>query len=187
MHAAWIRIERWLRVNAPPVLENLRSGTTAAELRYAEQRLGVTLPDDVRAFYRLHNGQSNPDLGFIEGREFLSLARVVKYWCMWKDLLDKQVFAHDRSEPVGPIVADWWHACWIPLTDDCAGNHYCLDLAPARGGDCGQIITMWHDDPLREIVAPSFTAWLTAFADDLEQGAYVFLADRRQFCRVEDV
>ena len=33
---------------------------------------------------------------------------------------------------------------------------------------------MWHDIDMIEIVAPSFKAWLEAFADDLEAGHYAF-------------
>ncbi|WP_353931825.1 SMI1/KNR4 family protein [Okeanomitos corallinicola TIOX110] len=66
---------------------------------------------------------------------------------------------------------------WIPLTYDGGGNHCCLDLDPAEGGNLGQIITMWHDDGVRAIIAPIFRAWLQQYADNLGSGDYGFEED----------
>jgi len=49
-----------------------------------------------------------------------------------------------------------------------------LDLDPAPTGVVGQIITMWHDTPEREVVADSFAELLAQFAEDLENDLYVF-------------
>jgi cell wall assembly regulator SMI1 len=56
------------------------------------------------------------------------------------------------------------------LTGDFAGDHHCLDLAPAPGGDVGQVILWWHDDDKRTIQAKSFREWLDRFAYELEAG-----------------
>ncbi|MEH2143178.1 SMI1/KNR4 family protein [Nostoc sp.] len=72
------------------------------------------------------------------------------------------------------MCTDWWSPLWIPLTYDGAGNHDCLDLAPAKGGKVGQIIQMWHDEGERELVASSFQNWLEEYATGLESDQYVF-------------
>ena len=63
------------------------------------------------------------------------------------------------------------------MTYNGGGDHHCLDLAPAPGGDVGQIIRMWHDDVARCVEARSFRAWLEAYADELEHGHYSYSDD----------
>jgi cell wall assembly regulator SMI1 len=52
-----------------------------------------------------------------------------------------------------------------------------LDLDPASGGAIGQIITMWHDDAERKVLAPSFQVWLHQVASSLQSGDLVFSDD----------
>ena len=189
---AWQRIESWLRENDPDTLAALRPAATPAEIAATEAHLGVTLPDDLRASYLIHDGQQgltdSMDLpGLIEGWELLSLAGVRDEWTIWKDLRDDGTFEGSASAPVGPIRPEWWNARWIPLTRDGGGNSHCLDLDPAPGGGVGQIITMWHDDDTREIVAPSFGAWLTQFADELDAGEYAYSEEYGGLVRVDNL
>ena len=174
MHEIWKRIDRWLEANAPDLLASLNPGASDQEIAETESFLGVTFPDDVRASYRIHNGQAPDQGGLIEACELLALEDIRNQWSVWKELLDAGDFADSRSSPVGPIVTDWWHPKWIPLTYDGSGNHHSLDLAPAPGGNVGQIIMMWHDDSDRPLIAPSFREWLGALADGLESGDYTY-------------
>ena len=172
MQAIWHRIETWLAAHAPPLLASLQAGAQAEEIRRTETVLGVTLPADVKASYRIHNGQAAGSPWLLEEGELLSLADIERGWGSWKELADAGVFADAPGKPSGPIRADWWNPRWIPITHDGSGNHLCLDLAPAPGGTPGQLITVWHDDDQRRLVAPSFSAWLTQLADRLEAGIY---------------
>lgn len=192
MQDIWTQIEDWLKTNAPSVLETLQSGASETEIAELEQLLSLRLPDDVRASYRIHNGQSTYSYGLIDGREFLSLERIKDEWLIWKDLLDRGTFqtddGHDQgSDPAPGIRNVWWSAKWIPLTYDGSGNHDCLDLDPAPGGSIGQIISMWHDDAAREIVAGSFRAWLVQYAEGLKSGQLVFSEDYSGIVRADDV
>ena len=54
MQSTWARIERWLAESAPDVLDSLRPGATDERILNTEAALDVTLPDDVRASYRIH-------------------------------------------------------------------------------------------------------------------------------------
>ncbi|MEA5478111.1 SMI1/KNR4 family protein [Pseudanabaena galeata UHCC 0370] len=92
---------------------------------------------------------------------------------IWKGLLDSGTFQNEDGQDQGcepdlGVFNVWWSSKWIPLTYDGCGNHDCLDLAPAEGGNIGQIISMWHDDPERKILAPSFRDWLQNYAEELE-------------------
>jgi cell wall assembly regulator SMI1 len=192
MQEIWTRIETWLKVNAPQVFDVLQPGASDAKIKELEDWLSIQLPEDVKASYRIHDGQSTYNYGLIDGREFLSIERIRDEWQVWKELLDSGTFQDDDgqdqgSDPAPGICNVWWSAHWIPLTYDGGGNHDCLDLNPAEGGTVGQIITMWHDDPQRQIVAPSFQVWLEQYAEGLESGRYVFSDDYNGIISVDDL
>jgi cell wall assembly regulator SMI1 len=139
----------------------LAEGASDEAIEAAEEALELTLPDEVVAFYRRHDGAEDDYV--IEGRELLSLERMVGEWKIWKGLLDDGTFeANDHGEPDEGVQKKWWIPEWIPLTYDGAGNHHVLDLAPAKGGKYGQILSFWHDDAPRTVVAKGFLAWLEA-------------------------
>ena len=174
METIWNRIETWLAIHAPEILDSLQPGATTQAINKAEAFLASKLPEDVKASYRLHNGQSESGHGLIDAWEFLSLERMRDEWQIWKDLLDAGEFDGTKSAPVGSIQSDWWNPNRIPLTYSGSGDHHCLDLDPAPGGQVGQIIIMWHDGEHREVIASSFKDWLRQFATDLEGGKYIF-------------
>lgn len=192
MEEIWLRIESWMQVNAPRVLKSLQSGASETRIIEFEDFLSITLPEDIRCSYKIHNGQSRNGGGLIYGREFLSLQRIKDEWEVWKELLDDGVFNDEDgkdqgSNPVPGIRNLWWSENWIPLTDDGSGNHDCIDLDPAEGGTVGQIITMWHDDADRSIIAPSFAEWLKQYADGLESGQLFFSRKYNGIVRRDDI
>ena len=66
MRDIWIRIETWLAENARSVLESLNEGATDQEIGDTEAFLGITFPEDMRALFRIHNGQSLDGDGLID-------------------------------------------------------------------------------------------------------------------------
>jgi cell wall assembly regulator SMI1 len=170
MKSAWLRIERWLAAHAPAILADVRPGASIADIRAAEEQLGCTFPEPVREWFALHNGSESCAL--MEYWDLYSLDEVVAAWRSLKGLYDTGFFDEFHSDPVGPIRREWWHPAWAPVTGEPGGNHLCLDLAPAGGGWVGQVISWVHDDSVREVVAPTFSAWFEQLADGLEAGAY---------------
>jgi cell wall assembly regulator SMI1 len=145
----------------------LRKGASEKAIAKAEKALGLALPDEVKAFYRRHDGSD--DDGAVDGRELLSLERMVSEWTIWKDLLDEGTFEdNDHGEPGRGVQKRWWIPEWVPVTYDYSGNHHVIDLAPAKGGTHGQVLSFWHDEASREVEAKSFLAWL---ADKAKWGA----------------
>lgn len=122
-----------------------------------EKKLGVELPIEVRAFYLAHDGGSETDWSFSD-RFLLSLDGIATYWeaCTEadEDDLDENVEA-DRG-----VRKEWWSTKWIPVTHDAGGNHHVVDLAPAKGGKAGQIVSYYHDSDERTLEGPDFLGWL---------------------------
>ncbi|APR84740.1 glucan synthase 1-related protein [Minicystis rosea] len=185
---AFQRIERWLLANAPGLHAELRPPATPEQIAAAEAKLGVRFPDDVRALYRLHDGQGRDGSGLLGGWTWLDLAHVVSEWQIWKDLLDKGTFgANDGGDPGPGVRGNWWNPRWIPLTYSGSGDHHCIDLAPADGGAEGQIIRMWHDMEGRSLVAASLSTWLERTADELESGERVYDEEYGALLRPDEI
>ncbi len=174
MLTAWDRIKTWCEQYAPETLAALNPGATDEDFRVAEERFGVTLPAEIRALYAIHNGQREEGQSLLPAGDWLSLDDVYGQWQVWEKLRCDGEFEESRSDPDAEIRADWWNARWIPITNDGGGNHYCVDLAPTDSGTVGQIITMWHDDGSRSVIAISLADWLIQIADDMESGAIIY-------------
>ena len=184
MEKIWARLENWLAINTPNDINFINPGAKLTRIEKTEKFLGITFPEDVRQSYSIHNGQPEDAPGLIDGMEFLSVESIKQEWTVWKELLDDNHFAGISSKPCAEIKNDWWNPRWIPLTYDGAGNHICLDLDPTEKGKIGQIITMWHDSPERELVADDFGSWLESYVDQLEKGIYVF--DQEEYYAIVD-
>lgn len=173
MKEYWSRINNWIQKEAPALAENINGPASAQEIKELENYLGVEFPTSFKDFYLIHNAQTAHSDGLMNAEEFLSLERIKDEWTVWNDLLKGGDFDGITSTPVNGIKNDWWNAKWIPITYDGGGNHICLDLDPEKGGKYGQMIRMWHDDDSRELIAPSFEAWIKTYVEDLEKGEYV--------------
>jgi cell wall assembly regulator SMI1 len=57
--AAWARIERWFATHLPDRALRLRPPASEAAIAEAEEQLGRRLPADLRASYRVHDGQDD--------------------------------------------------------------------------------------------------------------------------------
>lgn len=187
MDEIWARIEMWLGANAHKVLVSLRPGASEDTIAETEKALGVILPEDVKASYRIHDGQASELSIMMPKGEFLSLGRIMIDWSILKDVYDRGIFNKSRSKPAAGVKNDWWNPAWIPFTYDGSGNHNCIDLDPDKEGTIGQVIQMWHDDSERPLVASSFTAWLEQLADELEAGEYMLSDEFLGMARTEDV
>lgn len=176
MDQVWERIEAALAERFPELLATLNPGASEEAIVASEAALGIRFPDDFRLSVKRHDGQGAFRRLMGVG-PLLPLEGIVVQWQVWKELLDDGTFEDDgepfESMPHPGVKPDWWNARWIPITHDGSGNHDCLDLDPADGGSSGQVIEMWHDDDIRPLNAPSLTAWLTEFLEELEAGELV--------------
>lgn len=173
--ALWKRIKKALPSD---VKASLRKGATEKQLAALELALGVTLPPEFRASYRLVNGQNDEGDGLIPPEDFLDegylllpLTGIFGEWKPWVELIEGGEFAGRTSSPDPGVRDDWWHRGWIPFASNGGGDSYCIDLAPAEGGTVGQVIAMNHETGSRPVLAKSFAEFLALLAQRLEDAA----------------
>jgi cell wall assembly regulator SMI1 len=181
----WLRIEAVLQAAAPDLYAALAkvAPATAQAIAAAEDRISLSLPEDVRASYALHDGsgaacilpQSYGPL-WMNGVALLSLDEVVRDAQMWREFRFDES-NHSRARPDGPIRRTWWNRRWVPVTWDGGGDHLCLDFDPAPGGVSGQVICFSHEIGPVNVVADSWRSYLERVATDLETGRLLFGTD----------
>jgi cell wall assembly regulator SMI1 len=179
MQDIWKRIEAQLQHLAPSVKEGLRPGASEALLRQIEEYIPITLPEEVKALYRIHDGQTGL---LINQWYFLSLKKMCVAW-----LLQGTDYGIPVESPTqGAYYAGYWHAHWLPFMGNSMGPMYCIDLAPGPEGRMGQILfykenrSREYPDPLSpgrssiRVVASGIEEFFSNLANDLEAGIYTF-------------
>jgi cell wall assembly regulator SMI1 len=166
---AWQRIETWLSVNAPDMLELLPAGAPLASLEALEVTLGIALPVDLRESLQCHDGSG--DLWLHEYGCFNSVAQIRQWWEMFSELWGDGS-NDDAAAPRGFIKAMWWNQSWIPVTDCRNGDCAAIDLDPPSQAPSGQVFFWLNAGGPRDVLASSWTQLMQGFALDLETGKY---------------
>ncbi len=162
---AWQRIEKWLAKNAPACYANLAPSASEDAIRATEAAIGRRLPDDLCASLARHDGEKN-EVDTVMGPALLALDRIVEEWRSFDRLKRKEGFDDD-----------WWRPDWVPFATDGAGNFWCADVAATAKGRPAPIVDFVHDEPDREVLAPSFTSILTTLAGRMERDEIAYDAD----------
>jgi len=131
--------------------------------------------------YRRHNGWG-PQFILLGRLILYPLADVVGTWQMMRDLLEAGDFDSGLNWKHPPlhfhlvtsIRPAWWHLAWLPFAGKQDGEEWVIDLAPAPGGQTGQVIDWEHESGPGHVQAASLEALFATFTDDLEAGRYLF-------------
>ena len=151
-------VEQHTRLRGVPPL--FTPGYSEAEILAVEQRLGVRLPEDLRALYRtIHD--DNGESGLLGRFSPAPLEQVVTWYHQsdpgsppsygWDDelLWDRGLFDYDpvvfETHPYGHVRRlsrnDWW----VTFAPDYGGNDAAVDLDPAALGTYGQLLMYGRD------------------------------------------
>lgn len=169
----WKRITTCLGEHAGTM--TLHAGASEAAIVELERALGVTLPDDYRAWLQLHDGEADAK-GRVEwlpawGR-LLPIAVTLERWRdeqEWAQTDDDDRFeSFEDGDRIRGVVK---HAKRIVI----AGNRYgdgdntYLDLIPGPAGTVGQVIVATTECDF-EVVGSSFLDFLHRWASAFEAG-----------------
>lgn len=174
----WARIERWFAENLPERALCLRPPATEAELADAEHALGRPLPADVRASYRVHDGQDDHgyDVMWLPYAYRLgSLAAIVAHH------LDERAFQGgivdeermDWLDDAGEVRQVFWHPDRVVIAGSPHWDYdqLVLDFVPGPNGTPGQLIARVDIAFVR--LCSGFGSLLQQYADGLEAGRIV--------------
>lgn len=163
---------------------------TVEEISVVEARLGVGLPEEVKALYLAAGSgelilHEDPASAEFYGMDIIALGddtRRQAYlpenrFTAWRYGATESLTA----DPTGRIQPLAGTALWFPIGTDGGGNVYCADLAPAQNGRRGQVIFLDHESGAgAELVADSLTDLLVhqrlcPSAGPIRGGATVYL------------
>lgn len=142
-------VGRWCRPGYSP------TPVSEAELGAAEQELGVLFPEDYRS-QMLLVGAASPSI------ELLDV------------IVDKGLDINDLGSLADPqAVVDDTRLCrsggmpghLVTIASDCSGNCFCFDARQLVGGrqDISEVLFWDHDFDTTEVIAPSFSAWISGY------------------------
>jgi len=159
-------------------MKDLSPGASSRTISRWQKEMGCSLPADVQAFYRRHNGQAGKaSTGPFFGLHFLPLSRAHQSWRSWRDLLERDpammreiAEGSSRSNPPSAIKPDYANTSWIPFAHDHGGNYLGLDLDPGPLGTHGQVINFGRDEDAKFVLAPSFGEFFAWLVHELEAG-----------------
>jgi cell wall assembly regulator SMI1 len=165
MKADWDRIEQSLSTMGCLDRMGLRPGASKTEIAALEGHLDVRLPESLKAFLSVHDGQdegvgSMSEVGLVGGQLLLSVEGIRQEWDIWRsldeDAMNVDCAAFMASHPEGFIKPMYTNRLWIPLTKDRCGNHMGLDYDPDKNGSCGQVIRFGRNEDTKRLIAGSF-------------------------------
>ncbi len=168
-------LERTLRERLPDAI-----GATEEEIAEAEARLGVALPGELKALYRVTRArwqdwgddyEAAERVGDAVGCELFSLdalyiADAASRPCLWQFAADDAVVTAPDAAVQGLVGSPGW----IVFGDNGGGDRLALDLTPGPGGHTGQVIVIDHERTIGAgLRADSLTAMVTNRPDGWHQ------------------
>lgn len=172
---AWESLEAWLRMHRPEALSQLNPGASDADIAALEAASGFAAPDDVKAFYRRHDGAEV--LGLIDGFDLMSLDEIAEEWPgLVKDYSSPDIVGGLEPPSWTPkgVKRAWWAEGWMPIAKNGGGDYFFIDLDPAPGGRVGQIVHFWHDVNEMPLLGRSFAGWFERYVERIHAGEVVW-------------
>lgn len=133
----------------------LQSGATDQDIAGLEDALGVVIPEQIKAFYRIHNGQQQQieTTCFVRNLTLSPIHEIIENWTFLQEEFDPEDWEVDAQPGVQPLA---WNSKWIPIASNGGGDYLCIDTDPTEEGTIGQVLYFWHDWEYRSVEASDF-------------------------------
>lgn len=165
--------------------------STNEQIKAFEKKLGKKLPEDFSDYL---TGNDIP-MAFDNGFFAMSFEQIVEEWNMMKEQLDEGLFDEklkalnkkDKSHWEGDYIKKvWWSDKWIPFAKDSQGNTKCIDLDPGKGGDQGQVVSVYSADGSGPFATDfwSFSSYVIEQAYFYEEKQYEVETDKDDSSRI---
>lgn len=164
--AGWLAFLSSLSVDSGVVLNPPAS---SAEIEALETAIGYALPEELKALYRISNGQQDPyrvepkegqyAVNLFGHYDFLSIDQALSSYQFQLDL--REELGTDLDTYITVREGDFvdrvnWQKGWFPIAGSDA-NQIAVDLNPPRGGTYGQLVNIGPDDDERAVLATSIS------------------------------
>ncbi|HDX9500114.1 TPA: SMI1/KNR4 family protein [Bacillus thuringiensis] len=139
---------------------NLQPGAGDEDFQLIEDTLGLTLPEEMKSFYRVYNGQIwepgvNP---FVRNLTLSPISEIISNW----EFLQEEFDPDDDLEPdiEKELKPALWNSKWIPIAENGGGDYLCIDTDPSEVGFTGQVLYYYHDWGRRAIEAKNIFSFI---------------------------
>ncbi|MRG48655.1 hypothetical protein GFS24_26305 [Chitinophaga sp. SYP-B3965] len=159
----------------PELNASLNPPATEADISRLETTTGLTLPDELKQLYRLHNGESG-NAGLFFGLPFISIEEALAEWKVWESLASSTASMDSNiiSVPANHIKEQYINTRYIPISKDYGGNNIGIDLDPGPDGVSGQVINFGRDEDTRFVIASSLAGFMDFILHHVKNGNYRF-------------
>ncbi|MFD0851198.1 SMI1/KNR4 family protein [Actinomadura adrarensis] len=158
--------------------EELPAPANEEDLAAVEEELRVALPADLRALYRLANGDGDLINPLFDRHPWVTLDEICDLETEWLDISREWEYEQWRrpvfdATPPGTVRRSALRPGWIRFAEDTGGNWLAVDMDPGPNGRPGQVIEVGVDcTEGSAYVADSVTAFLRHLVEALERGDY---------------
>lgn len=166
------KLQAWLTEHTAGI--SFRTPVNPAAVDNFSAKSGLNLPEDLRQFLLVADGEKPNSSGAIGNWRMMPIAEIQATWGLLDRLAVKDAFAKLTPEPSPYLRLTWWHPAWIPIVTNDLGDFFCIDTNPPEPERSGQVLLFLRDRPTRPLVAASLTAWLDRIVRDLSEGVYSF-------------
>ncbi|WP_322906115.1 SMI1/KNR4 family protein [Paenibacillus campi] len=137
----------------------LRHGAKQDDFAELEKRLNVQVPDQLREWYRVHDGQDDrlETMPLLRNLTFSAIDKIIETWTFLQEEYDSDGAEAENESAIKPVL---WNPAWIPIATNGSGDYVCVDTDPAEEGTYGQILYFWHDWNNRSVEAESLNAFI---------------------------
>ncbi|MEK8126464.1 SMI1/KNR4 family protein [Paenibacillus filicis] len=138
---------------------HLQPGASDEDFQRLERILGIRLPEEMKDFYKVHNGQHwlAGTSAFVRNLTLSPIAQIVENWEFLQEEFDPDDLEPEIGEEIKPLL---WNAKWIPIAENGGGDYLCLDTDPSEAGALGQVLYFWHDWGNRSVEAKNLYAFI---------------------------
>ncbi|MFD3554467.1 SMI1/KNR4 family protein [Streptomyces goshikiensis] len=154
---SWQRIDTWLAWHAPARLAELGPPASPHAVDQLEVKLGVRLPNDLRASLLCHDGDSSY-LGILPCGPLYSTDAIA-------DVRQRRMKIWEGEDDPDEQEAPWWGTQWIPFAGSHGDEHF-IDAGPGLWHD--QLGRAPHADYACFLGWPSLGTWLHEVAEAME-------------------
>lgn len=141
------------------------------EVAHWEQALGQKLKGELLELYKLGNGQAEDGQSLFKGFTLMPIVTATRQWQIVENNIARIKVPDSVS---GPVKKEIWNKKWIPFGTDPGGNLLCYDLDPEKGGYAGQIVAIYFESGIREVIAPGIKEYFSKSEAGLKAGTLGF-------------